>query len=215
METLSKAKTGYPSDVEDLEWKFVETYLTLMTVEAPQRIYELRDVFNALRYLIRSGCSWRLLPHDFPPWATVYQQAQRWIQAGSFEMIVDDLRELIRIASGKEEQPTAVIYDGQTLQGTIESGARAGFDGHKKQKGSKIHIAVDTLGDLLALLVTPANEQERDQRHGAPRTCAKWANYPIRFKKSRVIMLNLPGQTKVIRVKRRLQRQKQKELTWL
>lgn len=163
METLLKAKTGYPSDVEDLEWKFVETYLTLMSVEAPQRIHELRHVFNALRYLIRSGCSWRLLPNDFPPWQAVYQQAQRWIQAGSFEMIVDDLRELLRVTSGKEEQPTAVIYDGQTLQGTIESGARAGFDGHKKQKGSKIHIAVDTLGNLLALVLTPANEQERDQ----------------------------------------------------
>ena len=163
METLIKAKASYPSDVEDLEWEFVEPYLTLMTVEAPQRIHDLRHIFNALRYAVRSGCAWRFLPHDFPPWAAVYQQTQRWIQAGSFEMIVDDLRELLRVAAGKEKQPTAVIYDGQTLQGTIESGSRAGFDGHKKQKGSKIHVAVDTLGDLLALIMTPANEQERDQ----------------------------------------------------
>ena len=145
METLTKAKTSYPSDVEDQEWEFVEPYLTLMTVEAPQRIYDLRHVFNALRYAVRSGCAWRFLPHDFPPWAAVYQQTQRWIAAGSFEMIVDDLRELLRVAAKRNKQPTAVIYDGQTLQGTIESGSRAGFDGHKKQKGSKIHIAVDTL----------------------------------------------------------------------
>lgn len=163
METLTKAITSYPSDVEDQEWIFVEPYLTLMTVQAPQRTHDLRHVFNALRYIVRSGCAWRLLPHDLPPWAAVYQQTQRWIVAGSFEMMVDDLRELIRVAAGKEKQPTAVIYDGQTLQGTIESGARAGFDGHKKKNGSKIHVAVDTLGDLLALIVTPANEQERDQ----------------------------------------------------
>ena len=163
MEITQKTQTSYPSDVENQEWEFVEPYLTLMTTEAPQRTHDLRHVFNALRYVIRSGCAWRFLPHDFPPWAAVYQQSQRWIEAGSFEMIVDDLRELLRVAAGKEKQPTAVIYDGQTLQGTIESGSRAGFDGHKKQKGSKIHVAVDTLGDLLALIVTPANEQERDQ----------------------------------------------------
>jgi transposase len=153
----------YPSDVSDDEWAFVAPYLTLMTEEAPQRDYPLREVFNALRWLVRTGCQWRYLPNDLPPWPTVYQQTQRWIRAGCFESIVHDLRELLREAQGRARQPTAVILDGRTLQSTPESGARAGYDGHKKKKGSKVHIAVDTLGHLLAALHTPANEQERDQ----------------------------------------------------
>ena len=91
------------------------------------------------------------------------QQTQRWIDAGCFEIIVDDLRELLRVAAGKERQPSAVIFDGQTLQNTIESGERSGYDGYKRKNGSKIHAAVDTLGYLLALTVTPADEQERSQ----------------------------------------------------
>ena len=163
METAPKKKIRYPSDVEDAEWDFIVPYLSLITLEAPQRKYDLREIYNALRYVVRTGIAWRYLPIHFPPWATVYQQTQRWIEAGCFEDIVDDLRELLRVAVGKEKQPTAAIYDGQTLQGTLESGERAGYDGHKKKKGSKVHIAVDTLGNLLALVVTPANEQERDQ----------------------------------------------------
>lgn len=153
----------YPSDVSDEEWAFVAPYLTLMTTEAPQRDYPLREVFNALRWLVRAGAPWRYLPGDFPPWATVYQQTQRWIKADCFAAIVQDLRQLLRLAQGRKKQPTAAIFDGRTLQSTPESGARAGYDGHKRKRGSKVHIAVDTLGYLLALLVTPANEQERAQ----------------------------------------------------
>jgi transposase len=153
----------YPSDVSDDEWAFVAPYLMLMSEEAPQRDYSLREVFNGLRYLVRSGASWRLMPHDLPPWYTVYQQTQRWIRAGVFEAIVHDLRHLLRLAAGRDEEPTAAIYDGRTMQSTPESGGRAGYDGHKKRKGSKVHLAVDTLGHLLALHVTPANEQERAQ----------------------------------------------------
>lgn len=97
----------------------------------------------------------------------MYQQAQRWVRAGVFEQIVHDLREVLRLAAGRKEQPTAAILDARTLQSTPESGSRAGFDGHKKKKGSKVHMAVDTLGHLLALLVTPANEQERARREGS------------------------------------------------
>ncbi len=104
-----------------------------------------------------------MLPHDFPPWAAVYQQTQRWIRAGVFDAMVHDLRVLIRVASGRAPQPSAAIFDGRTVQSTAESGARAGYDGHKKRKGSKTHVAVDTLGLLLAVHVTPANEQERAQ----------------------------------------------------
>ncbi len=156
-------RKAYPSDVTDEEWAFVAPYLTLMREDAPQRDHDLREVFNGVRYVVRTGCPWRSLPHDLPPWEAVYQQSQRWIAAKVFESIVHDLRAILRLAKGKQEQPTAAIFDGRTMQSTPESGERAGYDGHKKRKGSKIHLAVDTLGYLLALHVTPANEQERAQ----------------------------------------------------
>lgn len=154
----------YPSDVSDEEWEFCAPYLTLMTEEAPQREYPLRAVFNAARYFVRAGCPWRLMPHDLPPWRVVYEQMQRWIKAQCFETMAHDLRLLVRVAlEGRKGQPTAVIVDSRTLQSTPESGARAGYDGYKRRKGSKIHMAVDTLGHLLALKTTPANEQDRAQ----------------------------------------------------
>ena len=153
----------YPSDVTDDEWAFVAPYLTLMTQDAPQRQYPLREVFNGLRWMARTGAPWRMIANDLPPWRVVYEQAHRWIAAGCFEAIVHDLRELLRLAGGRKAQPTAAVLDGRTMQSTPESGARAGYDGAKKKNGSKVHIAVDTLGHLLAVHVTPANEQERAQ----------------------------------------------------
>lgn len=161
METSTRKP--YPSDVSDQEWEFLVVYLVLMREDAPQRQHDLREVFNALRYLVKTGCQWRFLPNDFPPWTAVYQQARRWLQAGVFEQITHDLRVISRFLEGRSEQPHAVVLDGRTLQSTPESGARAGYDGAKKKKGSKIHMAVDTLGNLLALKVTPASDQERSQ----------------------------------------------------
>jgi len=158
-----KQRTGYPSDVSDEEWAFCAPYLTLMKEDAPQRKWPLRAIFNALRYMIRAGCPWRLIPNDLAPWQIVHQQTQRWIDAGCFENMVHDLREMLRELAGRNAQPTAAVMDGRTVQSTPESGARAGYDGYKRRKGSKVHIAVDTLGHLLALKITPANEQERAQ----------------------------------------------------
>lgn len=156
-------RKSYPSDVSDEEWAFIAPYLILMTLDAPQRLYDLRDIFDALRWIVRSGSPWRYLPGDFPPWQTVYQQTKRWIRAGVFQAIVDDLREMLRKAAGKKASPSAVIIDGRTMQSTCESGPRAGYDGAKKKKGSKVHMVVDTLGNLLDVIVTPANVQERSQ----------------------------------------------------
>lgn len=138
-------------------------YLTLMREDAPQREHSLREVFNGMRYIVRTGSQWRYMPNDLPPWHTVYQQTQRWLEAGVFETLVHDLRMLLRELEGRNPAPSAAIFDGRTLQSTPESGGRAGYDGHKKRKGSKVHLAVDTLGQLLAVVVTPANEQERAQ----------------------------------------------------
>jgi transposase len=156
-------RTPYPSDVSDDEWSFVAPYLTLMTEDAPQREHDLREVFNGLRWIVRTGAQWRMMPHDLPPWAAVYQQTQRWLKAGCFEAIVEDLRAVLRLAQGRNEEPSAAIFDSRTLQSSPESGHRAGYDGAKRRKGSKVHLAVDTLGHLLALHVTPANEQDRAQ----------------------------------------------------
>jgi len=156
-------RKAYPSDVSDEEWAFVAPYLTLMTEEAPQRVHDLREVFNGLRWIVRAGAPWRMMPNDLPPWEAVYQQTQRWLKAGVFEAIVHDLRQILRLAEGRKEQPTAAILDSRTLQSSPESGARAGYDGAKRRRGSKVHLAVDTLGHLLALCVTAANEQDRAQ----------------------------------------------------
>src|SRR4051812_3548925 len=161
---MPKNRKPYPSDVSDQEWAFVAPYLAALVLkDAPQRTHELREVFNALRWIVRAGASWRMLPHDFPPWEAVYQQTRRWLCAGGFEEMVHDLRVLLRLASGRAPNPTAAILDSRTLRSSPESGHRAGYDGAKRKKGSKVHAAVDTLGHLLALHVTPANEQDRAQ----------------------------------------------------
>jgi len=157
------ARKPYPSDVTDEEWSFVASYLTLMREDAPQRRHDLREVFNAMRWVVRTGSPWRYMPNDLPPWELVYQQAQRWIAAGVFASMVKDLRELLRMLAGRDPQPTAAILDSRTLQSTPESGHRAGYDGAKRKKGSKVHAAVDTLGHLLALHVTAADRQDREQ----------------------------------------------------
>ena len=148
----------YPSDVSDEEWAFVAPYLTLVREDAPQRTHDVREVFNALRWIVRVGASWRMLPHDFPPWEAVYQQTRRWIAAGVFEAMVHDLRALLRLASGRTPDPSAAILDSRTLRSSPESGHPVGYDGAKRKRGSKVHAGVDTLGHLLALRVTPADE---------------------------------------------------------
>ena len=119
--------------------------------------------------MARTGAPWQLLANDLPPWRVVYEQTHRWIAAGCFEAIVHDLRELLRVAGGRDLQPTAAVLYGRTMQSTPESGSRAGWDGAtapdgaKKKNGSKAHIAVDTLGHLLAVHITPASQQDRAQ----------------------------------------------------
>jgi transposase len=157
------ARKSYSTDVSDEEWAFVAPYLALLPEESGQRRHDLREVFNGLRYVIKGGVTWRLVPNDLPPWEIVYQQTQRWLRAGVFEAMVHDLRLLLRSFTDRKGQPTAVILDSRTLRSTPESGGRAGYDGAKRKKGSKIHIAVDTLGHLLAAHVTAASEQDRAQ----------------------------------------------------
>src|SRR5919197_915799 len=128
-------RKAYPTDVTDAEWALVAPYLTLMTEDAPQRDYSLREVFNGLRWIARAGAPWRMMPNDLPPYYVVYQQTQRWLKAQVFESLVHDLRAVLRIAVGRQEKPTAAVLDSRTLQSTVESGGRAGYDGAKRRKG--------------------------------------------------------------------------------
>src|SRR3712207_9184975 len=126
MQTVSRKP--YPSDVTDDEWAFVSPYLVLIDENAPQRQHDLREVFNAVRYIVHTGAPWRWMPNDLPPWAAVYQQAQRWLTAGCFEELAHDLRAVLRLAAGRDEEPSAAVLDSRTLRSTPESGARAGYE---------------------------------------------------------------------------------------
>ena len=160
---MSQSRQAYPSDVSDDEWALVAPYLTLVREDAGQRTHSLREVFNGLRYVVKTGAPWRWMPHGLPPWAAVYQQAQRWLSAGCFEQLAEDLRAVLRLAAGHKAEPSAAILDSRTLRATPESGERAGYDGAKRKQGSKLPMAVDTLGHLLVLHVTPANADDRAQ----------------------------------------------------
>lgn len=163
MEATRAARKPYPSDVSDDGWTLVAPYLTLMREDAPQREHSLREVFNGLRWIVGTGAQWRWMPHDLPPWHTVYQQTRRWVEAGVFEALVHDLRRLLREIDERVPDPRAAVFDSRTLRSSPASGGWAGYDGSKRRRGSKVHLAVDTVGHLLALLVTPADEQDRAQ----------------------------------------------------
>src|SRR5258708_13262171 len=115
MHTTSPSRKPYPTDVSDDEWAFVAPYLTLLSEDALQRCYPLREVFNALRWIVRAGAPWRLLPTNFPPWPTVYQQTRRWLDAGGFEALVHDLRCLLREAQRGPGQPSAALVHTRRL----------------------------------------------------------------------------------------------------
>lgn len=120
-------------------------------------------MFNGLRYIVRTGAPWRFMPHDLPPWAAVYQQMQRWLSTECFLDVAGDLRAVLRMAADREPEPSAVVLDSRTLRSWPESGERAGYDGAKRKTGSKVHLAVDTPGHVVALHVTPADADDRGE----------------------------------------------------
>ena len=152
----------YPSDISAEEWALAAPYLTLMREDAGQREHPLRELLNGLRDVVRTGIPWRAMPHDLPPWEAVHGQATRWMRAGCFDALAQDLRAVLRMAGQRAPEPTAAMLDSRTLRSTPGSGARAGHDGAKRKRGAKVHLAVDTLGHLLALHVTPADASDRD-----------------------------------------------------
>jgi transposase len=161
LKVMPTDRPAYPSDVSDEEWALVAPYLALLREDSAQRDHDLREVFNGLRYIVKTGAPWRFMPHDLPPWAAVYQQTQRWLSADSFADVAGDLRAVLRMAAEREPEPSAVIFDSRTLRSSPESGERAGYDGAKRKRGAKVHLAVDTPGHVVALHVTPASTDDR------------------------------------------------------
>ncbi|MEE1830049.1 IS5 family transposase [Streptomyces sp. SP17KL33] len=164
--------TRYPSDTTDAEWEVLEPHAQAVMAELRRgpggrpMAHRLRAVVDAVRYLVRYGIEWRALPADFPPWQAVYAFFERWAQRGLPQRIVDRLRDQLRVGAGRAALPTAAVIDSQTVRGADTVGAAtSGYDGGKKIKGRKRHIAVDTNGWLLTVLVTAASVQDRDAGH--------------------------------------------------
>jgi putative transposase len=151
----------YPTDLSDAQWTRLQSYLPIPKAEGRPRTHSLRDVLDAIFYVVRSGCHWRLLPHDFPPWSTVYYHFRRFRSSGLWSLILKGLHAAERKRAGKDPQPTAAIMDSQSVKTVEESAHPSGYDAHKNLKGRKRHLLVDTLGLPLSIYVTSADVQDR------------------------------------------------------
>jgi putative transposase len=151
----------YPTDLSDAQWIHLQPYLPTPKAEGRPRTHSLRDVLDAIFYVLKSGCHWRLLPHDFPPWSTVYYHFRRFRSKGLWSFILKGLHAAERKRVGKDPQPTAAIMDSQSVKSVEESAQPSGYDAHKNLKGRKRHLLVDTLGLPLSVYVTSADVQDR------------------------------------------------------
>jgi putative transposase len=154
-------RTPYPTDLTDEQWELLEPMLPLSNLRGRKRRVEARAVVCALLYVLRAGCAWRLLPHEFPKWQTVYYYFRLWRDSEFFAALNDALRVQVRQQEGRAAEPSAAIIDSQSVKTTRQGGAH-GYDAGKKVNGRKRHLLVDTLGLLLCVKVHAASVQDRD-----------------------------------------------------
>ncbi len=158
---MTKSQQTYPTDLNDTQWLKIRPYLPAEASTGRPREHGWRVILNSIFYILQSGCAWRMLPSEMPPWKTVYHYFRLWRKDGTWERINRLLREKVRLKFGKKRQASASILDSQSAK-TSEGGSERGFDAGKKVTGRKRHTLVDTLGLILKVVVTAGNVQDRD-----------------------------------------------------
>ncbi|HYX35156.1 MAG TPA: IS5 family transposase [Oligoflexus sp.] len=153
-------RESYQNDISDLEWDVLKIFMPPEKFDGRPRTYQFREILNGVFYVVRTGCQWRQMPHDLPPWQTSYHYFRDWKINGVWEKINNEMRKMVRAGSKKNEEPSAAIIDSQSVKAS-EAGEVSGYDAGKKIKGRKRHIIVDTLGLIIKVVVLQADIQDR------------------------------------------------------